>query len=221
MASLGVVADAGRRCLRWPLGTSPVGRRHVRPTEFLAPHGDGVGHKAVRPNASQRQSEGPEHSSQPRNQTPLYQGLIQRAEVHSVRKAEIVRGPSEIRVTCASEALCIRMSNQPNTEAECQSRSIRRSGSNSRVPRHAGHLLGLVSLFSSNIKPQALQRAGSTSTACPAAWAERRMCRRSSSMSLRRRPSSRARLDGVRGPAMSRATRSRRKAIVLAQCVIA
>jgi hypothetical protein len=42
---------------------------------------------------------------------------------------------------------------------------MRICGSYNQVPRHRGHFPGFDSLFSSNVKPQARQRAGSTITA--------------------------------------------------------
>jgi hypothetical protein len=56
-----------------------------------------------------------------------------------------------------------------------------------------------------------LHRAGSTSTRCPAATAERSACLRSSSASARRRPISRAIEDTDRGVSESRSIRWRRR----------
>src|SRR5262245_47238367 len=82
-----------------------------------------------------------------------------------------------------------------------------------REPRQAGHLPGRVSRFASNTNPQALHRAGSTWTRCPAARADRTRCARSSSMSLRRKSRALARLDALRGPAARISIRCRRNAI--------
>src|SRR4051812_16963115 len=92
-------------------------------------------------------------------------------------------------------------------------------GSYSRVLLQAGHLLGLASLCSSNVNPQARHRAGTTSTWCPAARAERIACWRSSSTSVRLRPRSRASEDTDRGWSVSSVSRSLRK-VMRASCAV-
>jgi hypothetical protein len=89
--------------------------------------------------------------------------------------------------------------------------SIQICASYSREPRHPGHLPGLASRSVPNTNPHCLHRAGSTTTRCPAACADRMAWRRSSSTSRRPSPNSRASDDTERGCADNASTRSRRK----------
>lgn len=79
--------------------------------------------------------------------------------------------------------------------------AIDTNGSKILVRRHSGHFPGFDSRSESKRKPHCLHLAGSITTCSPAARAERIAWRRSSSTSPRRRPSSRASHDVVRGTA--------------------
>jgi hypothetical protein len=98
----------------------------------------------------------------------------------------------------------------PESQPPGERRSTRNSDSKSRDPLHDGHRPGLTRRSPAKTKPQSLQRAGTISIWWPAAVADRMACCKSSSMSLRRRPSSRAIEDTDRGSCDSRSIKCRR-----------